>query len=208
MSFNGIKITGPAAAAAVLCFFMPWVLVSCNNQPVASFSGWQLAAGGVVDSALGPMPLSGSPSIFLILLAALGALGLAFAIHRGTLDLRRATFGWIGLGTLSLLLLVFKFVGADSQASQQAGANIHVDLRFGYWGSFVSNIALIGGAIRELRGLSRPAPALTGLPSDPLAPDAVPVSVGDQVACTSCGTANVAGSRFCTSCGTTLPSAV
>jgi hypothetical protein len=207
MSFSKIKITGPAAAAAVLCFFMPWVLVSCNGQPVASFSGWQLAAGGVVDTALGPQPMAGSPSIFLILLAALASLGLAFVIYRGVFDIRRAAFGWVGLGALSLLLLVLKFVGAGSQASQQAGVNVGIDLRFGYWGSFLANLALVGGAVRELRAARRPAPALVDLPAAPAAPEVAPAMADSRVACAACGGSNMAGSRFCMTCGETLAQA-
>ena len=205
MRLKGIKITGPAAAVAMLCFFMPWVLVSCNEQPVASFTGWQLAAGGVVNTALGPQPISGSPSLFFILLAALASLGLAFAIHRGLLPIRRAAMAWIGLGALSLLLLIFRFAGAESQASADAGVEVGIRLRFGYWGTFLANLALVGGAVRELRAARGGAVALDIAPAmAELPPVAEPAPLVEGPSCPACGAANIAGTRFCMSCGSAL----
>lgn len=204
MRFRGIKITGPAAAVATLCFFMPWVLVSCNEQPVASFTGWQLAAGGVVNTALGPQPISASPSLFLILLAALASLGLAFAVYRGLLPIRRAALAWIGLGALSLLLLILRFAGAESQASADAGVEVGIRLRFGYWGTFLANLALVGGGIRELRA-ARGRAALDAAPAAaelPLVPEPAPPAEGPG--CPACGATNIAGTRFCMSCGAPL----
>jgi hypothetical protein len=33
----------------ILCFFLPWVSVSCQGQPIVTFSGFQLAKGTTFD---------------------------------------------------------------------------------------------------------------------------------------------------------------
>ena len=44
---NGHKVGSSGAGVAMLCFFLPWVMVSCGNQPIASFGGILLMLGGL-----------------------------------------------------------------------------------------------------------------------------------------------------------------
>jgi hypothetical protein len=219
---KGNKISGAASAIACVCFFMPWVLVSCEQQPVASFTGWQLASGGTVSSALGPLPLQGSPEIFLVLLSSIAALALIYMVYRSQLDLRRASYGLIGVAVVSLFLMLTKFLGAESRATAEAGVEVSVRLRFGFWGVVLANIATITGAVMNLRAGQAPAvqptymatspqpaaapPSLTQAAPHPVQSplvtrrlDAEPVEAAQT--CPHCGAANAAGYRFCSSCG-------
>jgi hypothetical protein len=151
---KGNKIIGPAGIVALVCFFMPWVLVSCENQPVASFTGMQLAAGGRVGSGLGAQPLRGSPELFLVLFAAAGCIALVYLAYRGRMAVRRAAAFAIGLAALSLLLMFAKFAGAPGQTSQM-GAAVKLDLQYGFWGSVLANLAIVAGGVIELRSVGQ-----------------------------------------------------
>lgn len=87
---GGNKIVGTGASVAVICFFLPWVLVSCGGQPVASISGWQLAAGGSISTGWGSQPIPSSPMLFLVLLAALASLAAVYLAYKQQLRLRSA----------------------------------------------------------------------------------------------------------------------
>jgi hypothetical protein len=156
---KGNKIVGPAAALVLLCFFMPWVLVSCEDQPVATFSGWQLASGGMIQTSLGaqPFPLVGSPSLFLVLLAGAGCLALVYMVYRRRIAPRQSAYGAIGVAVLSLLILFVKFAGAQSQAAQAGPGNAQVRMEYGFWGTVLAYFAIIAGAVMVLKEPERSA---------------------------------------------------
>lgn len=58
---NGLfNIARGAKLLALLCFFLPWVTVSCAGQPLITMSGYQLATGGAspagaLAGGMGPM---------------------------------------------------------------------------------------------------------------------------------------------------------
>jgi hypothetical protein len=147
MLSKGSKIIGPAATVALVCFFLPWILVSCGGQPVASFSGWQLAAGGNVQTGFGAQPVEGSPELFLILLAALGCLALVYFVYQRQIAIRTVAYTAIGSAGLSLLILLAKFSGAQSRAAE---VGITAQLQYGFWGTVLGNVAVIIGAVLDL----------------------------------------------------------
>lgn len=144
---KGHKIGSSGASLVVLFFFLPWVLVSCGGVQV-KLSGWQLAAGYSINYGFGAEKIPGEPVIFLVLLAALGAIALAyFAFQRGhltTLD----GYGLIGLGALPLLVLFIQFSGMKDQAAQQG---IYVEYQIGLWVTILSLIAVIVGGVMNLK---------------------------------------------------------
>jgi len=145
---KGNRIIGPAAAIALVCFFLPWVLVSCGGQPMASFSGWQLAAGGNIQTGFGTQPIEGSPVLFLVLLAAIGCLALVYFGYQRQIVTRTGAYIATGLAGASLLILLAKFSGAQSQATQPG---VTVKLQYGLWGTVLANVAIIIGAVLDLR---------------------------------------------------------
>lgn len=154
---KGNKIIGPASAIALICFFMPWVLVSCNDQPVATLTGWQLAAG-VTPSATSPNapPVEASPILFVVLLAALASLALVFFVYQRRLTLRKAAYAALALAGVSLLVLLAKFANAETQTGQ-AGIEIQLRLQYGFWGTVLAQFANIAGAFINLKEQETPA---------------------------------------------------
>jgi hypothetical protein len=151
MLSKGNKIMAPAASIALLCFFTPWVLVSCENQPVASFTGWQLAAGVTAQSAgINAPPVDSSPVLFLILLAAIACLALVYFVYRGRLAIRQVAYAALGLAGVSLLIMLLKFVNAESQTGQ-GGISVQLRLQYGFWGTVLAQLAIIVGSVVDLK---------------------------------------------------------
>ena len=145
---NGHKVSSLGAGVAVLCFFLPWVMVSCGNQPIASFSGWQLAAGTSVGSGFGASQLPGTPILFLALLAGAVVLALAYlALRRGRLT-RLDGFGPIGLGSLTLLVLFAQFNTMQGEMGQQG---VTATTQYGLWGTVLGYLAVVAGGIMNVR---------------------------------------------------------
>lgn len=156
---TGNKIIGSASVVVIICFFLPWVLVSCEGQAVASFSGWQLAAGGNIPTALGSQPMEGSPVLFLILLAAIGCLAIIYLIYRRQLALQIGSFAAIGLAVLSLLIMLFKMISFQSDGNETNFMNIEVRYQFGLFGTVLGYLGIIAGAALTLTKKAHPAPA-------------------------------------------------
>ncbi len=147
-SSKGHKIGSSGAALAILCFFMPWILVSCGGQS-AKLSGWELAAGTTVGGGFSAQQIPGKPILFLVLLAALGVIAFAyFAYKRGALTKIMDGWGLIGLGALAILILFASFSGAKEQGAQQG---MYIDFEFGLWGAVIGYLAAIVGGILNLR---------------------------------------------------------
>ncbi len=142
MFFSGYKFASPGAIAVIVCFFLPWVFVSCYGQPIAEFSGFELAAGPEIPGAFGTE--QGEPAPILLTLPALGLLVLALAFWAA----RRRVTNWldkigvllIGLGPL-LLLILGLFGSTERQELAQEG--IFIEYRIGVWGTLLG-LLLIG----------------------------------------------------------------
>jgi hypothetical protein len=77
------KILSTSAALIVLiCFFLPWVTVSCSEQEVATLSGYDLSVGTDIDLGVGTEEVDPDPIIFVVPLAAVASnIGLGFRIR-------------------------------------------------------------------------------------------------------------------------------
>ena len=147
-SSKGYKVGTPGAALALLCFFLPWILVSCGSQ-TTRISGWGLAAGTSIRIGYTAQPIDGSPILFLVLFAAIGAVALAyFAYKRGRLNKIVDGFGLIAIGVAPLLILLLQFEGYDDSTSQMG---IIIELQFGLWGTIIGYLAVIVGGVLNLR---------------------------------------------------------
>src|SRR5574341_1103909 len=69
-------ISGLGAVGALVCFFLPWMMVSCGDQ-VRTPTGWQVAVGGTVETSTGPQDFNGHIFAFLAFVAAVVILLMA-----------------------------------------------------------------------------------------------------------------------------------
>jgi len=145
---KGNKVVATAASVALVCFFLPWVLVSCGGQPVASISGWQLAAGGSINTGWSSQPIPGSPVLFLVLLAALASLASVYLVYKGQLKLRTAALTALASGAVALLTLLARFSGAQSETGSMG---VSAQLEVGFWGTVLAHVAIVAGGLLDLK---------------------------------------------------------
>ncbi len=197
---RGYKVGSGGAAVAILCFFLPWVLVSCGGEPVR-VSGWELATGTTPGGGYGAQA-SGDPLLFLVLAAGLGVLALAYRAYERGRATQADGYGLIGLGALPLAILLYRFSGLREQA---ASYGFVVEYQPGFWGVVGGYLVVIVGGILDLvelskavEGLSRrtpdiaygdrhPAGSSIYSPTEPLPPPSERRSYGDQGAWRSPG---------------------
>jgi hypothetical protein len=150
---SGHKVGGSGAALVLVAFFLPWILVSCNGQPVAELSGWQLAVGTTVGDGFGAQSIPGRPIFFLVALSAIAVLGLTYlAWQRGTL-IPLDGFGLIGLGIAPLLILMYQFGDSQSEAAQQG---FDLDFKYGLIGVVLGFLAVVIGGIMNMKADKSP----------------------------------------------------
>jgi len=139
----------------LLCFFLPFVNLSCSGQTIMSLSGFQLITGTEVkqpemfgQNMMGQNnnldkkgeEVSSQPMALLAFIAALAAL-LISLMKKKTTALINIVISV--LGVIFLFLLKFNIDG-NAKLSMSGQGIITLDYQFGYWFSIV---LFIGGAV-------------------------------------------------------------
>lgn len=151
---KGHRLIGPAGAAAILLFFLPWVSVSCQGQTAISLSGWNLAAGGQVSSALGAIPINGDGVFFISWLAAIACAVLGALVFARRLPARPAAIGAVAAVAISVLILLIKLInplGGQGNTSGIDTSMIRIDPQIGLIGTLLAYVTIVVGAVLDLR---------------------------------------------------------
>jgi hypothetical protein len=118
-----------------LCFFLPWVLVSCGNETPKLQSGLDIAMG----TASTEPGYHGNPFVFLVPLAAIAVLVLAYlAFRRGHLHPIDG-IGVILIGLFGPLYLYLQF--------GRPGEGVTIEYQYGLWGTVVGFIVILLGGV-------------------------------------------------------------
>jgi hypothetical protein len=141
---NGVKKLSPAIfGIALICFFLPFVNVSCQGQKVASYTGIQLVTGTTIEepSMFGQKQVrevSGEPLAILAFLSGIAGLGLSFLKSKKS-AIGPAVVGIVGL--ISLLLLKSEM---DDDILREGGGMLQIEYTAGFWLTFVLYLSAIG----------------------------------------------------------------
>jgi len=143
----GHKISFSGALLAIISFFLPWVMVSCNGQTLAEMSGWQLSVGSVDMQALGTSDVGqGSPILFVVLFAAILVIGLiVFIFFKGRIGKVDAPV-LIGLSAVAMLVLVVYLISSSSDI-QGGEYGIEVKPMIGLFTIFIGYLAVLVGGV-------------------------------------------------------------
>lgn len=134
------KLISPAGLVALICFFLPWITVSCGNMPViTNASAMDLAVGITINGE----PSEGNAALYLALVG-------AFVLILTGIKLWNTRSVLASIGTLigSLLILGVWFLFRKglqdglAEAAAQGMMLIH-EWEVGFWGTFVGGI--VGG---------------------------------------------------------------
>jgi hypothetical protein len=134
---SGYKITSSGLLVSLICFFLPWVMQSCGNEPMREYSGLQLAIG----SGAAGEGYKGNIFVLLSLVAILVILFFAIQYSGRGILTTRDTYGILGTSVLVLLILFQQFLTAPSEG-------INRQVLYGLWGFIVGwLLILIGGVV-------------------------------------------------------------
>jgi len=128
-------------AGSALCFFFPFITVSCGGVDAFTLSGWQLATGTTLTQPHGfgspqTQNIDSDPFAVVAVVCALAGIGLSFA---GKKMAKHAAISG-GVGTVSLVILQSHL---DSQIQGQTNGLAKVNYEMGYT---LALILLIAGA--------------------------------------------------------------
>jgi len=173
---------------ALICFFLPWVNVSCQGQKVATFSGIHLVTGTTVEQPqmFGPAEerkIGGETLAILVLLSACAGLALSF------LKDKKGVMGSAVTGGMGVIFLLFLKSKLDNDILRETGGMSQLDYGAGFYLAlllFLSAIGVNAYSMAQGKGIS----LLQGK------------SVSGYKFCTQCGARNESGNEFCKECGT------
>jgi hypothetical protein len=155
---TGHEIAIAGACVALICFFLPWVLVSFVGQSFTEFSGWQLASGATLTFYFQSHDVPAMPILFVIPLLAIGAMVVALlARQRAFLGRLPDDLDMIGGGVISLLILFIGFLYSQQQFASNPslqpliGSLLSFEYRIGLYGVALGNLAIIVGSVLNLR---------------------------------------------------------
>jgi len=148
-------------AASVLCFFFPFVSVSCNGLKLLTLTGAQLVTGTSVNQPemfgqSKTREVNSNPWAILAAVCAIGGVALSFA------GLRTAIVAAVSGGVGAVSLLVMK-TGLDNDVLRNGNGLLQIDYEAGF---FLALILLFAGAGLNVyfflqRGKTSPAPPPT-----------------------------------------------
>jgi hypothetical protein len=170
----GTAISGVGAALLTVLFFAPW-LTACNVE----VSGIDLALQQSPQGQSGAVLLLGIP------LAGLAGAVLAFKnINQSPETVQARAKVVLGLAVYPLLCLALVYLSLKGP-QQQGLLDVRpmIQLKFGYWGSVLAALAMIGGAALDMAGSRMqaarypPRRTLPDWPPPPAAPPPRPLPV-------------------------------
>jgi len=143
----GRLLSTSAALLVLVCFFLPWVTVSCSEQELATLSGFDLATGTEIDLGVGSEEVDPDLLIFVVPLAALVVLGLVIL---SAVEVLPSSPNWVlptsqvAAASMGLLVLAYKWLDARSDTTDLDFVSFSIEI--GIWGVAIGLIAIIVGA--------------------------------------------------------------
>lgn len=180
------RLSAMGGTLVVLCFFLPWVLVSCSMSESVGIeaSGYEVASGNYSelrsiqrlgslfgDTGTEPTDAQSAPLLWVVPLAGLSAfLAIGGGRSGSVAAFVGAVVGMIGLAVFAIEI--------SSQADQASLVGFQVKYRLGYWGSWMgfliqagaAGMVLSGGSLATGAVLSSLPRAMSPPPPPPMAP--------------------------------------
>lgn len=161
------KVSPALFAFALVCFFMPFVSVSCDGSRLKSLTGIQLVTGTTVEqpALFGPRQtkrVDGDPVAMLAFLCGLVGLGVGF------LKSKTSHVAGVAAGVGGVLLLLLLKNRGDNEIMQEGKGLLEIDWELGFW---LVLLLYLGGAIlsayavaqsKKTEGATLPSPVPPG----------------------------------------------
>lgn len=198
------KISSGLFGFILICFFLPWFSVSCNNQKILTFSGTDLAGLTKVempsfdmlgknksnaDKATNPL------AVLLLLITFIG-------IVAGVTSSKSGHTVSLSSGGISFVLLLLLHVSLGNDLKKETQGALQLSTEMGYW---MLLLTYIGIGITNITALtSDNTHSLKILAGGNINMDMHRVVTPAAAFCPECGSKNESVGSFCEECGTRL----
>jgi hypothetical protein len=153
MNFDFIKISRATFIIAIICFFLPWIQLSCGSHHV-DLNGMDAITGKTLSDG---RSISSSPVVALAFLLALAGIAITFA--RGKFaNTKIVSIGTAVIGAIGFLLLYMFKVGTYNNfiREKEQGNLMGVELHFRY-GLYLTMLSFIAAFLIGVYSLKRQA---------------------------------------------------
>ncbi|HMG48070.1 MAG TPA: hypothetical protein VK614_11485 [Allosphingosinicella sp.] len=180
--FSMANLARIAKVIALLLFVLPWVTISCAEQPLITMSGVDLATGHVMmhnpmTGATESPPGASGGDIWVILAALLILAGLAASFVLKGRNGLIANMAGAGLAAAALAYTVLVRIPHEARSGNAAGAAssggpspeqiaqmIQVKVQIGFW---LTLLALVAAIVLDVLAMKRSAPAAAAVGEGP-----------------------------------------
>lgn len=205
----------------IVMFLFPWVLVSCQGQKIMSATGFQLVTGRysmtnlsmITEYTGGSLPAT-SPSVWIILVLILSALGIALGLAMRGRAVDRVV---VLLSSLQSLILLGFLIGApaafydkmsqgltDASVISTMKNAVQFELRPAFYVTLLLSLGCTFLCISALRSRDDGAEVPVAADSPPRPSISPRVDTSGLQFCPACGAQNPKGNTFCSNCGAKL----
>jgi len=174
---------------SVLCFFLPFVTLSCGGMKVATLTGVQLSTGTMLAQSQG-QKIDAEPSAAIAGLCALAGVGLSLVGRK----MAGASAAAGGIGVLSMLVLHFRMV---ANVQKQGQGMITANSESGYTLALLLLIAGTAWNVYLFLQNRKAIPAPADWENPPVPAD----TGGERRFCEDCGKQIKPENQFCEGCG-------
>jgi hypothetical protein len=138
------KINRSLFGAILVCFFMPFLTLSCQSQDLMTLSGVQLGTGATMSQpslygSAQSRQIPAEPLATLVIIAAGTGLATTFVLKH-----RKDSIGSTAAGAAGAILLLILKSKIDGDILQQGQAMVRVRYEFGFWLAFLLFVAATG----------------------------------------------------------------
>lgn len=124
------KYISPAMfALIVLCFFLPFVTVSCENQQIASVSGIQLVTGTSIENQYTGDKEEIPADTKVIVAFACAVAGIIIGFQKGKIKNGLSAI----LGAIGFIALILFRVGFDTRVAERGDGMLKAQFESGLW---------------------------------------------------------------------------
>jgi len=151
MNFDFIKISRATFILAIICFFLPWIQVSCGSTHV-DLSGMDAITGKTLSDGT---HISSSPAVVLAFLLALAGIAITFA--RGKFaNTKIVSIGTAVVGAIGFLILYIYKAGTyyNFIREKEQGNLMGVELHFRY-GLYLTMLSFVAAFLIGVYSLKR-----------------------------------------------------
>ena len=140
---------------ALICFFLPFIEVSCQGQKIVTYTGIQMITGTTIEQpdlfGTGKQSKKVDPEPLAIFAFFSGVMGLGLSFLKGRKSSVAPAIAGI-IGVIALLLLKSKL---NNEILKEGGGMLQLEYGVGFWLTFVLYLSAIGLNIFLLSGSKR-----------------------------------------------------